>query len=76
TLALKIVLSVWMFALARGRRRRVALPGISQESAADSTRLQIFARAISGYNLIIILGIVVFLLADLLKVLFELAISE
>lgn len=76
TLALKIVLSVWMFALARGRRRRVALPGISQESAADSTRLQRFARAISGYNLIIILGIVVFLLADLLKVLFELAISE
>lgn len=76
TLALKIVLSIWMFALARGRRRRVALPEISQDSPSDPTQLQRFARAISGYNLIIIFGIVVFLLADLLKVLFEMAISE
>lgn len=76
TLALKIMLSVWMFALARGRRRRGALPEISRDSRSDATRLQRFARAISGYNLIIILGIVVFLLADLLKVLFEIAISK
>jgi len=78
TLALKIVLSLWMFALARGRRRRrrIVLPETSQDSPSDDTRVRKFARAISGYNSIIILGIVVFLLADLLKVLFEIAISK
>lgn len=76
TLALKIVLSLWMFALARGRRRRIVFPDTSQDSPSGDTHMRKFARAISGYNSIIILGIVVFLLADLLKVLFEIAISR
>lgn len=76
TLALKIVLSIWMFALARGRRRRFVLPETGHDSPSDATRLQRYARAISGYNSIIILGIVVFLLSDLLKVLFEIAVSK
>jgi len=76
TLALKIVLSLWMFFLARGRRRRIVFPDTSQDSPSGDTRVRKFARAISGYNSIIILGIVVFLLADLLKVLFEIAVSK
>ena len=77
TLGLKIALAVWMFVLARGRRRRSELLDMYREpSSPASTRLQKALRAISGYNTILILGIVVFLLSDLLKVLFETAISQ
>ena len=77
TLALKIVLSVWMFYLARNRRRRTALlQPVNPEVRAKSTRFQSITRVVSGYNAIVILGVVVFLLADLLKVLFELAIQQ
>ena len=76
TLGVKIALSVWMFLLARGRRRRTALlDAYEEEPSPASTRLQKMARAVSGYNAIVILGIVVFLLSDLLKVLFELALG-
>ena len=75
TLSLKIALSVWMFALAQGRRRRTALLDAFRETAPASSRLQKIARTISGYNAIVILGIVVFLLSDLLKVLFEMALA-
>ena len=76
TLGLKIALSVWMFVLARGRRRRTALLASYADGPQDSTRLQRVARLVSGYNAIVILGIVVFLLADLLKVLYEIALAE
>ena len=73
-LGIKIALSLWMFAMARGRRRRQApLPQEQTSSAAGGWRR--FARAVSGYNTIVILGIVVFLLSDLLKVLFEIALK-
>ncbi len=74
-LALKIVLSAWMFGLAWGRRRRAALPSPEAESSDGAGRLRRVFRALSGYNLLVILGIVVFLLADLLKTLYEMAIS-
>jgi uncharacterized membrane protein len=73
-LGVKIALSVWMFALVRGRRG-AALAHSSQE-APPAARWQRIARAISGYNATIILGIIVFLLSDLLKVLFEMALSR
>ena len=76
TLAVKIVLSLWMFRMARGRRRHAPLLNVAAEAPTASTRLQRFSRAVSGYNAIVILGIVVFLLADLLKVLFELALRS
>ncbi|MCI0439001.1 MAG: urate hydroxylase PuuD [Chloroflexi bacterium] len=76
TLGVKIALAVWMFVLARGRRRRTALLEMYREPATPaSTWLQKALRAVSGYNTILILGIVVFLLSDLLKVLFELALG-
>ena len=75
-LAVKIVLSLWMFHMARRRRRHTPLLNVSVEAPTTSTRLQRFSRAVSGYNAIVILGIVVFLLADLLKTLFEIALRS
>ncbi|MCH8186469.1 MAG: hypothetical protein IH862_10255 [Chloroflexi bacterium] len=76
TLGVKIALSVWMFILALGRRRRTALLDAYRQAPEPTTsRLQGLVRAVSGYNTIVILGIVVFLLSDLLKVLFEIALS-
>ena len=73
-LAVKIVLSIWMFVLASRRRRRVELTETYRESESVPQGLpQRALRAISGYNTIIILGVVVFLLADLLKVMYEMA---
>ena len=77
TLAAKIVLSVWMFALVRGRRRRIALlVGNGEDTPSAPTGIQRVGRALSRYNAVVILGIVVFLLSDLLKVLFEMSLSE
>ena len=74
TLGIKIALSVWMFILARGRRRRTALlDAYRQTPESTPPTLRGLLRAASGYNAIVILGIVVFLLSDLLKVLFEMA---
>ena len=70
-LGVKIALSLWMFVIARSRRKRQLLPSHQMPSAVSGWRR--FARAISGYNTVVILGIVVFLLSDLLKVLFEIA---
>ena len=73
-LAIKVALSVWMFILARGRRRRVILADLNrQNSAPPMGMFQKIVRAISGYNTIVILGVIVFLMADLLKTLYEIA---
>ena len=73
-LAIKIVLSIWMFVLASRRRRRTELSeAYRQRSEPPTGRLHRALRAISGYNTIVILGVAVFLLADLLKVLYEMA---
>jgi putative copper export protein len=75
TLGIKIALSVWMFIMARSRIRRTALLNLYRElQTPAATRLQKMLRLVSGYNSILILGLIVFLLSDLLKVLFELAI--
>ena len=73
-LALKVVLSIWMFVLASRRRRRTELSDAYRAAAEQPTgRLHRALRAVSGYNTIIILGLIVFLLADLLKVMYEMA---
>ena len=73
-LALKVALSIWMFVLASRRRRRTELSEAHQPPTERPTGLLHRAlRAISGYNTIIILGLIVFLLADLLKVMYEMA---
>ena len=75
-LGLKIALSIWMFILARDRRRRTALLEMYRERPAPPTGpLRKALRAVSGYNTIVILGLIVFLLSDALGVLFEIALD-
>ena len=74
-LGVKIALSVWMFILARGRRRRAALLDMRRQNPdPPSGRLRKILSALSGYNTIAILGVIVLLLADLLNTLYEIAI--
>jgi uncharacterized membrane protein len=76
-LGLKIALSVWMFILARDRRRRTALLEAHRTQPSPPTNLLgKTLRTISGYNTIVILGLIVFLLADTLGVLFENALKN
>lgn len=76
-LAVKIALSVWMFLLVRARRRKArAQHAASPANVGGPGKLQKLARAVSGYNAIVVLGIIVFLLADLLKVLYEMALAQ
>ena len=76
-LAVKIALSVWMFILARDRRRRTALSELHRERPTPpSGPLRNVLRALSGYNTLVILGLVVFLLADALDVIFESALNS
>ena len=74
-LAAKIALSVWMFILARGRRRRTALLDMYRQNPdPPSSRFGKILSTLSGYNTIAILGVIVLLLADLLNTLYEVAI--
>ena len=73
-LGAKIALSVWMFALAWTRRKRTSVTeAFREEQEAPASALRRILRAVSGYNTIVILGLAVFLLSDLLKTLYELA---
>ena len=73
-LGVKIALSAWMFTLAWSRRKRTSLmEAFRTPQAPATTPLSKALRALSGYNTIVILGLIVFLLSDLLKTLFELA---
>lgn len=74
-LGIKVALSVWMFILARSRRRRTALLDMYRRNPdPPSGPFRKIVRAVSGYNTIVILGVIVFLLADILKILYEVAI--
>lgn len=76
-LGVKIALSAWMFVLARGRRRRTPLmDAYAEKPGRSNTRIGRLVHAISGYNSLVILGIIIFLVSDLLKVLFELALAR
>ena len=70
----KIALALWMFALA-WRRRRAGRARRLDERPEPTGRVARISRALSGYNLIAILGVMVLLLADILKTLYELAIA-
>ena len=74
-LGVKVALSIWMFLMARSHRKRSALLEAYRKRQEPPTG--VFAktvRALSGYNMVVVLGVIVFLLADLLKVLYEAAI--
>ena len=69
-LVVKVVLSLWMFAIARSRwGRKDSEKKHSHESDRRFGRQ--LTRRLSGVNLTVILGMSVFFLADLLRYLFE-----
>ena len=71
-LGVKVVLSLWMFLQVRAQRRRSEfLEAFGRAEEASVSGLKRVLRAASGYNALVYLGIVVFLLSDLLGVLFE-----
>lgn len=73
-LSVKIALSVWMFVLAWSRRKRTSITeAFREEAPPPTTRLRKTLRVVSGYNTIVILGLAVFLVSDILKTLYELA---
>ena len=74
-LGIKIALSIWMFLLARSHRRRSAL--LEEYRRQQEPPTGAFAKivsALASYNMIVVLGVIVFLLADLLKMMYEAAI--
>ena len=75
-LGVKIALSVLMFGLALSRRKRP--PMLEGQSTQDENpgRLARVLRTVSGYNALVILGVIVFLVSDLLKTLYEIALQE
>ena len=76
TLGVKTALSAWMFLLVRElRRRSEALEAYREQPPPAGNKLRGLARSVSGYNALIIIGIIVFFLSDLLKILFELALD-
>ena len=76
TLGIKSVLSVWMFMHVQSERRRSDFLGaFDKREEPPRGRLSTAMRSVSGYNALVIVGIVVFLLSDLLKALFESALD-
>ena len=80
TLGIKSALTVWMFLIVHAERRRsrrqVRIPEVDPGPRGPSTGIQRLRQSLSGYNAVVILGLIVFLLSDLLKVLFEMALSR
>ena len=72
TLGVKSALSVWMVLLVRAQQRRnQVLEPYLQRTDSPTTTFQKIGRSVPGYYAVVVLGIVVFFLSDLLKVLFE-----
>ena len=77
TLAVKVVLSVVMFLLVRSEQRRSAvLESFNSLEQTETTRFRRVRTGGSGYNAIVILGLVVLLLSDLLSDLFIAALTR
>ena len=75
-LGVKIILVAIMFLLARGRRSRFTLSMDKDRPnpTPNKSTLVRTLRLISGYNLIVLLGIIVFLISDVLRTLYEVSI--
>ena len=76
TLGVKIALSVLMFGLALSRRKRPPMLEGQPQQDPRPGRLAKVLRAVSGYNALVILGVIVFLVSDLLKTLYEVALQQ
>ena len=77
TLGIKVALSVWMFQAVLTERRRAAIIGAYLQAPQGRTsKGRGLLRFASGYDAITIVGVVVFLLSDLLNVLFQLELAR
>ena len=65
-LAVKVALSAWMFFITISRRRRIA-----EAVAVRPGRIRAIAAALGHVNMVVILGVVVFLLSDVLRYIVE-----
>ena len=74
-LGIKVVLSVWMFYLVWFRQRRASTAPIPQPDHRPPAVLRVFRAAGTATNLLLILGVLVLLLSDILRGLFERAIA-
>ena len=74
-LGAKIAISIFMFTTSLRRRKRTILADLNHESPENQTRLSGILRLVSGYNALVILGIIVFLISDLLKIMYESALA-
>lgn len=70
-LGVKIALAVWMFYLVWFRQRRSAIPLDQEPTRATPILLRAARATFSATNLILVLGLLVILLADVLRAIFE-----
>ena len=71
-LAIKIVMALWMFIQVHVQQRKSEfLEAFGRANQPMPVGLRRLGRAVSGYNLVIIIGVVVFLLSDVLGIIFE-----
>lgn len=76
TLAVKVALSVWMFLLVQQERRRaVMLIPYLKKQYKHRDPVHMIRKLIFGYNGIAIAGALVFLLSDILRSLYEAALT-
>lgn len=62
-IAVKVALSAWMFFVAISRRKRIA-----EAAARPSGRIRAAAGALGHINIVVILGVVIFVISDMLRV--------
>ena len=74
-LSAKIVMSLFMFTTSLRRRKRRIVGNYNQGFPEAQNKLTNILRMISGYNALVILGIIVFLISDLLKIMYESALA-
>ena len=74
----KIALAIWMFSIAKRRwRSKGEASRLARESSGTPNRVVTRVVAVmSGVNMTAILGVTVFLLSDMLKLLFELGLTD
>ena len=72
TLGLKVALSLWMFMQVWAERRKLAsIATYRRPEPASPAGWRRLGEALSGYNGVTVVGIIVFLLSDLMKILYE-----
>ena len=62
-IGVKVALSAWMFFIAVSRRKQLL-----EAAAQPAGRIRAVARALGHVNMIVVLGVVIFLVSDLLRV--------